>query len=201
VRRGVRTVGGCVTDVWAGAESSDELWKFMTTSKTWELVTRSRPTARHDHAMAAIGTDIFVHGGARFYCCRPRNGENTTYEGFSDELWKYSTSTATWVKLTPTGDTPGERRGHAMVAVSNFLFLFGGARGQKVAVSDSTPQSFPSPLSPAELWKYSKDTSTWELLWAGDEPRQRYDHAMAVVGADVVIHGGRVGLAHTRSGE
>ena len=85
--------------------------------------------------------------------------------------------------------------------LSNFLFLFGGARGQKVAVSDSTPQSFPSPLSPAELWKYSKDTSTWELLWAGDEPRQRYDHAMAVVGADVVIHGGRVGLAHTRSGE
>lgn len=152
--------------------------------------------------MAAIGTDIFVHGGTYFRCCALIENQQKKYDGggWSDELWKFSTTTETWVELTPTGDKPSERRGHAMVAIGNLLFLFGGARGSKITY-EYKETTYPSALSPAELWQYSKDTSTWELLWTGDDPRPRYDHAMAAVGADIVIHGGRVGLAVTRTGE
>ena len=165
-------------------------------------MTRSGPTGRHDHAMAAIGTDIFVHGGTYYRCCATIENQQKRYDGggWSDELWKFSTTTETWVELTPTGDKPSARRGHAMVAIGNLLFLFGGARGSKITY-EYTDTTYPSVLSPAELWQYSKDTSTWGLLWTGDEPRPRYDHAMAAVGADIVIHGGRVGLAVTRTGE
>ena len=41
-----------------------DLWKYSTATATWELlVTPAGPSARYDHAMAAAGADILIHGG------------------------------------------------------------------------------------------------------------------------------------------
>ena len=50
------------------AGASDELWVFSTTRKEWALLSTTtgggeRPSARDDHAMTAVGSDIYLHGG------------------------------------------------------------------------------------------------------------------------------------------
>ena len=47
---------------------SDELWVFSTTSKEWTLLSTTTgggegPSARFGHAMTAVGSDIYLHGG------------------------------------------------------------------------------------------------------------------------------------------
>ena len=46
---------------------SDELWVFSTTSKEWTLLSTTTegegPSAREDHVMTAVGSDIYLHGG------------------------------------------------------------------------------------------------------------------------------------------
>ena len=56
---------GCMLD---RAGSSSELFRFSTTALQWEqldadLVSGSPPSVRSGHAMAAVGSDIFVFGG------------------------------------------------------------------------------------------------------------------------------------------
>ena len=48
---------------------SDELWVFSTTSKEWTLLSTTTggvegPSARFGHAMTAVGSDIYLHGGS-----------------------------------------------------------------------------------------------------------------------------------------
>jgi hypothetical protein len=50
------------------AGESNELFRFSTTALQWEqldapLVSGSPPSARERHAMAAVGSDLFVFGG------------------------------------------------------------------------------------------------------------------------------------------
>ncbi len=50
------------------AVSSDELWRFSTSTRGWERVDSTsangaRPSARYDHVMTSVGLDLWVHGG------------------------------------------------------------------------------------------------------------------------------------------
>ena len=45
---------------------SDELWVFSTTGMKWDLVSTDggeSPSRRAGHAMAIVGTDVFLFGG------------------------------------------------------------------------------------------------------------------------------------------
>ena len=57
---------GCMLDLGV---YSNEIFRFSTTALQWEeldaaLVSGSPPSARSSHAMAAVGSDIFVFGGS-----------------------------------------------------------------------------------------------------------------------------------------
>jgi hypothetical protein len=50
------------------AGSSDELWRFSTSTHGWERVDRTsangtRPSGRYSHVMTSVGLDLWVHGG------------------------------------------------------------------------------------------------------------------------------------------
>ena len=50
---------------------SNELFRFSTTALQWEqldadLVSGSPPSARYGHAMAVVGSELFVFGGSLF---------------------------------------------------------------------------------------------------------------------------------------
>jgi hypothetical protein len=53
----------------AGGFAEDLFFRFSTISKEWTMldaaagVTGTSPSARHAHAMAAVGTDIYLYGG------------------------------------------------------------------------------------------------------------------------------------------
>ena len=78
----------------------------------------AKPSARYDHAMAAVGDELYLHGG-----------DAGDWSGYSDELWRYSTTTGTWELVeTPAGGAkPSARRFHVMAAVGDELYLHGGS--------------------------------------------------------------------------
>ena len=76
-----------------------------------------------------------------------------------------------------------------MVAVGSELYLHGGWTSD--AWLDSI--SAMAPQSSDELWKYSVERASWELLRSQDgasKPSARQRHAMEAVGAELYLHGG-----------
>ena len=151
-----------------------DLWKFSTDTATWETLTPSSgatPESRYCHAMAVVGTDIFIHGGT----------QDLTW---LDDFWKYSTNSGTWEKLTKPkkggGVAPTGRGCHVMTVVGGDLWMHGGLVTERV-MSD-------------ELWRYSTTKATWEQLMT---PQQRAKpsalilHGIAAVGNSFFIHGGQ----------
>ena len=87
------------------------------------------------------------------------------------------------------GVRPSGRSFHVMVAVGSELYLHGGWTSD--AWLDSI--SAMAPQSSDELWKYSVERASWELLRSQDgapKPSARQRHAMEVVGAELYLHGG-----------
>jgi len=75
------------------------------------------PMLRTNHAAAAVGSKMFVYGGNRT--------EGDTYHILKD-LHVLDTDTMTWEVAHTTGDHPGARVAHKLMAVGKCLFLFGG---------------------------------------------------------------------------
>jgi hypothetical protein len=57
-----------VCGILESAGSSNELFRFSTTENKWEQLNATRvsgspPSAREDHGMASVGSDLYVFGG------------------------------------------------------------------------------------------------------------------------------------------
>ena len=65
--------------------------------------------------MTAVGGDLWMHGG---------HGVN----GYLDDLWRYSTAEASWEQLMALKGRakPSARSLHAIAAVGNGFFIYGG---------------------------------------------------------------------------
>ena len=140
----------------------------------------AKPSNREGHVMAVVGADLYLHGGDRNYDLGP-----------SDELWRYSTISASWELLNKQegGVQPSARSFHVMAAVGSELYLHGGWTHDEWLDSISAW----APQSSDELWKYSVERASWELLRSQDgapKPSARYRHAMEAVGAELYLHGG-----------
>jgi hypothetical protein len=113
--------------------------------------------------------------------------------GYSDELWRFSTSTRVWERVDTTVANqahPSERTGHTMTSVGLDLWVFGGQ------ISNSATSYLSS-----ELWRFTTLTRTWELVdTTVNDVGTRIGHTMTSVGLDLYIHGGYV-TTPTRSGE
>ena len=156
-----------------------DLWKFSTDTATWETLTPSTvipstgqtPGVRFCHAMAIVGTNIFIHGGF----------DSPSFIGKAD-FWQFDTETATLEQLTtPQGVVAPEGRGHhVMTAVGGDLWMHGG-RGVNGYLDD--------------LWRYSTAEASWEQLMSPKgraKPSARMMHGIAVVGNGFFIHGGQL---------
>ena len=190
--------------MWAGAERSDELWKYSVATETWEQIVTAgdKPSARRGHAMAAVDNVLWMHGG--------EIGWDHPTSILSDELWKYSTTNATWQRLTFAGGTKPTanavtskkrcnfeeaRLGHAMAVAGGDLIIFGGV------CKYSGSWNFANSVGwTQDIWKYSTVNARWEKLLDaicnGDNqcglPAEAFtaELAIAAVGADIFVHGG-----------
>jgi N-acetylneuraminic acid mutarotase len=93
---------------------------FDPATVTWAYPTTygETPILRTNHAAAAIGSKMYIYGGNR-------TDEDKTYHIYGD-LCVFDTKTMTWSKPITSGDVPGPRVAHKLLAVGNKLYLFGG---------------------------------------------------------------------------
>jgi N-acetylneuraminic acid mutarotase len=92
-----------------------------------------------------------------------------------------------WQELPQSGTLPGPRSSHALAAVGQNLYLFGGEHTPRV------------PL-PADMYCYDTASSTWSIVTpaAGSScPGPRVAATMAALGDKLYLYGGRTGVDMT----
>ena len=117
--------GGSASRAWA-----DALFQLDVDTGEWHLITPMetlQPSARLNHAMAAVGTDIYLFGG------KPQEYGSATFieeSGPCQDLFRFSTISMEWKMMDAaagvTGTPPSARDSHAMAAVGTDIYLFGG---------------------------------------------------------------------------
>jgi N-acetylneuraminic acid mutarotase len=138
------------------AEDYVDTWAFDPGTDTWTLLNPGgrRPWARHGHAMVYDPSRgrIILFGG-------------TSMAGLLiglNDLWIYDPAANTWTMLTPSGDVPPGRSGHAMAydPVTRKVILFGGS-AQSQYLGDT--------------WTYDPASNSWtQINPLGDRPSARY---------------------------
>jgi hypothetical protein len=132
---------------------------------TWTELAGETPPAREDHTWTADGDGAFT------YLFGGRAGSKALAD-----LWRYDLRSDAWMQLTPAGDGPAARFGHAAVWSEGIgLVVWAGQVGS--AFFD-------------DLWAYDPAANTWRLLPAGGAvPAPRY-------GSCAVERDGRIWISH-----
>ena len=87
-----------------------------------------------------------------------------------------------WSEASGTGVSPGARSSHALAAVGNCLYIFGGELVAR------------TPL-PAQLFCYDNAQRSWQQLnLSGEDLGPRLGHSTTAVGTDLYTFGGRTGV-------
>ena len=175
---------------------SNELWCFLVEKAPQEWVRLSsnrqgqawgtRPGAMSYHSMSAVGADsIWIFGGESD--SPPPAAPSAS--AYSNELWKFATEQREWEQVQGVESSwPTKRKGAAVAAIGQFLFLHGGSDESGAALGD--------------LWRFATLTRQWTLLdsyLGGTRPSDRSFHGIAGVGSSFYILGGSY-LAATPSG-
>ncbi|NXD24511.1 RABEK protein, partial [Spelaeornis formosus] len=141
-----------------GAEpvQDQQLHVFDTATLTWsQPETRGDPPSpRHGHAVVAVGTKLFIHGGL-------------AGDVFYNDLFCIDADDMRWMKILASGDVPGGRASHSSAAFQEHLYIFGGLGPG--GTLDTT-------------YKYHTGRQHWTLLqFKSPLPGGRLDHAMCVI--------------------
>ncbi|XP_069465533.1 rab9 effector protein with kelch motifs isoform X2 [Ambystoma mexicanum] len=141
-----------------GTEPVDDpqLHVFNSATLTWnQPETSGKPPApRHGHAMVAVGTKLFVHGGL--------SGDT-----FFQDMFCIDTNDMEWKKLKVKGDVPEGCAAHSAAACGKHIYIFGG---------------MDSHGSVNSMYKFDTENLSWTLLrFDSPMPPGRLDHSMCVI--------------------
>ncbi|XP_068190642.1 rab9 effector protein with kelch motifs isoform X2 [Antennarius striatus] len=163
--RTYHTTSACVGDrlfVFSGGEagaapvSDPKLHVFDTGSSTWsQPETHGRqPSARHGHAIIAVGSKIYIHGGM-------------AGDKFLKDMYCLDTTIMTWEKLQTKGDVPPGVAAHSALVLGKNIYIFGGM------TANGTGNS---------MYRFNSDKHRWVLMkFEGDMPPNRLDHSMCLL--------------------
>ena len=123
-------VGGALAVFGGNADgaATNELVQLELTKLRWERpkLMGKLPAPRQEHAAAAVGDELWVHGGS-------------SDAGFFDDLWRLRRAAdggwEGWTVPKTSGPAPTARKGHSMALMHSRLYVFGGAA---TACTDST---------------------------------------------------------------
>ena len=110
-------------------EALGDAWLLNTTTVTWTPLEAAgeAPSARLGHVGFARGAALFLHGG-RLLTAWGLDADGNPLPGV-DEIWSLMTATGAYTRLdaqSAGGDSPSARSQHAIAAVAQEIFLFGG---------------------------------------------------------------------------
>ena len=209
--------GGMTAEVnVTGCKSSSELWEFEPREKKWTLHGNlSAATPRYGHALKAVGSKLYLFGGAgtafqssspaqaTSFACLDATQASSSTERTSAEMWTYDIrgSKHGWTLLVPESpeSSPSRRAFHAMASdsTSEALFVHGG----RVDSPDGSGQQ-----SSAELWKFTIPLQQWQLLNPASQTAQqtpvRSLHTIDIIATpagdpELILHGGATTASET----
>mmetsp|Transcript_35126 Transcript_35126/g.48730 ORF Transcript_35126/g.48730 Transcript_35126/m.48730 type:complete len:831 (-) Transcript_35126:206-2698(-) len=181
--------------VYGGERSAYEysdIWKFNTTTETWNFVSPLNDSAppRHDHSAVVYDGEMYVYGG-----------RGPIPMG---DFWKFSFESRMWI---PCPSSPGmaPRFGHTAVVIDSQMIVYGGYVSTPGGLSD-------------ELWSFDFDDYEWTLIgprtsnfdemgqtpyvadpsdaivFPTDIPAARFSHVAVAVDKGMFIYGGAGGV-------
>jgi len=154
-----------------GSTKYDNLYKIDTTTKVSTNIelrpindnNSNKPSARYDHSMVAIGSNMYIFGG---------------YDGadYKNDLYKIDTE-GNAVKIDLIGsDKPSPRYNHSMVVIGTNMYIFGGYDGVDYY---------------SNLYKIDTEGNSVKIdLIGSDKPSAIYGHSMVAIGTNMYIFGG-----------
>jgi len=157
--------------------------------------TQQAPSKRSSHAMAAVGRRVWVFGG--------KDAEGQTLGDlhcYEVDVASPSGAGSAWIQQSAQGEGPSPRFGHAMTAMSDVVYLFGGmgpSNTSPSATTSSGPGSGPSLRTFNDLWRLdcSGGAPAWQAVTisAGPEkaPSPRMYHSLTAVESMLCVYGGR----------
>ncbi|TSL28273.1 Rab9 effector protein with kelch motifs [Bagarius yarrelli] len=163
--RTYHTNSACVADrlfVFSGGETGatpvidPQVHVFNTVTHTWSQpeISGKPPSQRHGHAVVAVGSVLYVHGGM-------------TGEKFHSDMFFLDTESLKWERVKAKGDVPPGTAAHSAVASGKNVYIFGGMTANGASNS---------------MYKFQSDKHRWTLMkFEGDLPPNRLDHSMCVV--------------------
>ncbi|XP_048042656.1 rab9 effector protein with kelch motifs [Megalobrama amblycephala] len=143
-------------DAGAAPVTDPQVHVFDSVTATWTQPqsTGKPPAPRHGHVIAAIGSDIYIHGGM--------SGET-----FHNDMFLLNTETMKWEKVKAKGEIPPGVAAHSSVSFGKNIFIFGGMTSEGASNS---------------MFKFQCDKQRWtRLKFEGDLPPGRLDHSMCLV--------------------
>jgi hypothetical protein len=171
--------GGARDDEVSGdVQIYDDLYRFDTVTRRWDLLTPAGPIPPPRVFAASVAHHrsrrMLVFGGALF---GPFFSDFSAY----GDLWAYDVDDNAWTELHPTNPGPPARSRPSAWIVDDKLYIFGGVTSFFQVRND--------------LWVYDLGTNTWtELLPQGapGSPPPRHEAATGspVKGGRIVLYGG-----------
>jgi hypothetical protein len=159
-----------------GSTKYDNLYKIDTTTKVSTNIelrpingnNSDKPSARYDHSMVAIGSNMYIFGG---------------YDGadYKNDLYKIDTegNSQEIILIADEGTTankPSPRYNHSMVAIGTNMYIFGGYDGADYY---------------SNLYKIDTEGNSVKIdLIGSDKPSAIYGHSMVAIGTNMYIFGG-----------
>ncbi|XP_060613402.2 rab9 effector protein with kelch motifs [Anolis sagrei] len=143
-------------DKGADPVQDQQLHIFDSATLTWlqPEVSGQAPTPRHGHAMVAVGSRLFIHGGL-------------ASDTFYGDLFSIDITEMKWESLPSTGSIPGGRAAHSAVAFRDHLYIFGGM--DPTGALDT-------------MYKYHIEKGHWtQLEFKTALPAGRLDHSMCII--------------------
>jgi hypothetical protein len=145
---------------------------ITSTTSGWNRVTNDQPTIRYSACAAYdnISKNVWMFGGY-----------GPQYGYAVNELWKYSTVSGQWTRISPVGSSPSARTSSSLIfdPVNNQLILFGGY------ISTYTN----------EMWKYNVVSGSWsQQTFTGGPTARRYHTAVYMTNSGtMLVYGGNTG--------
>ncbi|KAM4665203.1 rab9 effector protein with kelch motifs isoform 2-T2 [Discoglossus pictus] len=136
--------------------SDSKLHLFDSATMTWTQpqTTGDAPKPRHGHALAAIGSKLYVHGGMEG-------------EAFFSDMFCIDTDVMKWECLEMKGDVPPACAAHSIVAWNKQIYIFGGMTN--MGATDT-------------MYRYDTETHVWtQMIFDSPGPAARLDHSMCVL--------------------
>jgi hypothetical protein len=177
--------GGC-RDPYA--TNTNNFYKIDTNTNNLNKITLSIDIpGRRQHTMVAIGNNLYIYGG--------ESGEWGNY-GLLNDFYKIDTTSTTNTYICEvitlngilSSDTPTKRKGHTMVAIGNYIYIYGGETANGLPTNDFYRIDTTSTTN-----TYTCEKITFNGKLSSDIPTARRNHTMVAIGNNLYIYGGHDG--------